>query len=206
MTPAVLAVFVPTFMFVSLTPGMCMTLSLTLGMTVGVRRTLWMMAGELFAVGGIGFLVLVGGAAFMLEYPLLFTGFKTIGGAYLFWVGIELWRSRGRMAMQDLAAPTHRIRRRDLAFQGFITAVANPKGWAFFISLLPPFIDPNIYLAPQIVVMLSVILVIEFLSLLAYAYGGKTLRKLLSRSNNVRLMNRVAGTLMLGVGIWLVLT
>ena len=47
---ALLSAFVPTFMFVSLTPGMCMTLSMTLGLTIGVKRTLWMMVGEL--VGG----------------------------------------------------------------------------------------------------------------------------------------------------------
>ena len=36
-----LAVFVPTFFFVSLTPGLCMTLALTMGMTIGVRKTMW---------------------------------------------------------------------------------------------------------------------------------------------------------------------
>ncbi|HET8790682.1 MAG TPA: LysE family translocator, partial [Modicisalibacter sp.] len=48
---SLLSVFVPTFFMVSLTPGMCMTLSMVLGMTVGVRRALWMMAGELVGVG-----------------------------------------------------------------------------------------------------------------------------------------------------------
>ncbi|CAM3716485.1 LysE family translocator [Parendozoicomonas haliclonae] len=206
MTLAVLAVFIPTFIFVSVTPGMCMTLSMTLGMTIGVRKTLWMMAGELLAVGGLALLVLVGGAAFMLEYPSLFTAFKTVGGAYLFWIGVQLWQSRGRMAVQDLNKAPERISRKELAMQGFVTAIANPKGWAFFISLLPPFIDPDTAMAPQIIVMLSLILFIEFLSLLAYASGGRTLRKFLSRSNNVRLMNRVAGTLMMGVGVWLALT
>ena len=36
-----LAVFIPTFLFVSATPGMCMTLAMTMGMTIGVKRTLW---------------------------------------------------------------------------------------------------------------------------------------------------------------------
>ncbi len=53
MTLAVLAVFVPTFIFVSATPGMCMTLALTLGITIGVRRALWMMIGELTAVSAM---------------------------------------------------------------------------------------------------------------------------------------------------------
>jgi hypothetical protein len=35
MNPAVLAIFIPTFFFVSITPGMCMTLALTMGMSIG---------------------------------------------------------------------------------------------------------------------------------------------------------------------------
>ncbi len=47
---ALLVAFIPTFFFVSVTPGMCMTLAMTLGMSIGVRRTLWMMLGELVGV------------------------------------------------------------------------------------------------------------------------------------------------------------
>jgi len=38
---ALLSAFIPTFFFVSITPGMCMTLALTLGMSIGYKRTLW---------------------------------------------------------------------------------------------------------------------------------------------------------------------
>lgn len=206
MNLAVLTVFIPTFIFVSLTPGMCMTLSMTLGMTIGIRRALWMMTGELLAVGSLVLLVLIGGAAFMLEYPALFKLFKAAGGAYLLWLGVQLWRSKGKMAIQSLEAEPTTISRRELVLQGFVTAIANPKGWAFFISLLPPFIDPEKAMLSQIVVMLSIILLIEFLSLVAYASGGRTLRRFLMRNNNVRLMNRIAGTMMMGVGIWLAMT
>ena len=57
-----LTVFVPTFVLVSLTPGMCMMLSLSLGMRLGVRRTL-PMAGELAGVGLVAVAAVVGAAA-----------------------------------------------------------------------------------------------------------------------------------------------
>jgi threonine/homoserine/homoserine lactone efflux protein len=41
--------------------------------------------------------------------------------------------------------------------------------------------------------------------MIIYASGGNTLRKFLQKGDNVRLMNRIAGTLMLGVGVWLAL-
>ena len=37
---ALLAAFIPTFVLVSLTPGMCMTLAMSLGITIGIKRTL----------------------------------------------------------------------------------------------------------------------------------------------------------------------
>ncbi len=200
---ALLAVFIPTFFFVSATPGMCMTLAMTLGMTIGVRRSLWMMAGELVGVGLVALLAVVGVATLMLQYPGVFELFKYAGGAYLGYLGVQLWRSRGKMALRQEGSPAQAASSLSLATQGFVTAVANPKGWAFFIALLPPFISEHYPLAPQIAVLLALILLIEFICLVLYASGGRTLSRFLQKSGNVRLMNRIAGTLMIGVGIWL---
>jgi homoserine/homoserine lactone efflux protein len=204
MSSALLLALIPTFFFVSVTPGMCMTLALTLGMTVGIRRTMWMMLGELIGVGLVAILVVIGVAALIVQYPEMFVVLKIAGGGYLLYLGIQLWRSRGKMAIDLNGAPKN-TGRLQLASQGFITAVANPKGWAFFIALLPPFIDPTRPMPSQMVVLLSVILSLEALSLMVYALGGKSLSKVLQKSGNVRLMNRIAGTLMIGVAAWLAL-
>ncbi|MGB0663729.1 MAG: LysE family translocator [Pontibacterium sp.] len=87
--------------------------------------------------------------------------------------------------------------------QGFITAIANPKGWAFMISLLPPFIDENQPLLLQLAVLVSIIMFFEFVCMSIYATGGKSLKHLLGRSENVRTMNKVSGLLIMGVSIWL---
>ncbi|ATJ83199.1 LysE family translocator [Halomonas beimenensis] len=202
---SLLSVFVPTFLLVSLTPGMCMTLAMVLGMTQGVRRTLWMMGGELLGVGLVAVAAGAGVAALMLRQPGLFAAFKWLGGAYLGYLGVMMWRSRGRMAIPDALEGPARAGRRELAMQGLVTAVANPKGWAFFMALLPPFLDATRPLAPQLAGLVAVILLIEFASLLGYATGGQTLRHLLGQADKVRLLNRLAGTLMVGVGLWLAL-
>ena len=205
MSWATLSVFIPTFLFVSLTPGMCMTLAMVLGMTQGVKRTLWMMIGELIGVGFVAAAAGAGVAALMLRQPELFIAFKWVGGAYLAYLGIMMWRSRGRMAIPSELDTGPAAGRLQLATQGLVTAVANPKGWAFFMVLLPPFLDGSRPLAPQLSMLIAVILTIEFASMLVYATGGKTLRKLLDKSGNVRLLNRIAGTFMIGVGMWLAL-
>jgi threonine/homoserine/homoserine lactone efflux protein len=200
---SILAVFVPTFFFVSATPGMCMTLSMTMGMTIGLRRTMWMMAGELIGVGLVAFLSVIGVAAIMLNYPEVFAVFKYVGGAYLVFLGVQMWQSRGKMAVTSENSVSSTLSRKTLALQGFVTAVANPKGWAFFISLLPPFINSQAPLAPQLAALIMIILIVEFICLLAYASGGRTMRRFLQKSGNISLMNRIAGSLMIGVGVWL---
>lgn len=205
MAPVALSVFVPTFFLVSLTPGMCMTLAMVLGMTQGVRRALWMMLGELTGVGLVAVAAGAGVATLMLAQPLLFSAFKWLGGAYLAYLGIMMWRERGRMAIPELSGEQTPVGRRALVVQGFVTAVANPKGWAFFVALLPPFLDASRPLASQLMVLVAMILTIEFICLMLYAVGGRGAGRLLGNAGRVRLLNRLAGTLMIGVGVWLAL-
>ncbi|WP_261883606.1 LysE family translocator [Vibrio pelagius] len=203
MDSALLLAFIPTFFFVSITPGMCMTLALTLGMSIGYRRTLWMMVGELVGVGVVSVAAVLGIASIMLNYPWLFTGFKFVGAAYLFYLGVQMWRSKGKLAITADTQNQATGNDWDLVVQGFVTAIANPKGWAFMISLLPPFINSSKALVPQLSLLVSIILVSEFVCMTLYATGGKSLKHLLGQADNVRLMNRIAGTLMMGVGVWL---
>ncbi|MGR2949670.1 LysE family translocator [Vibrio vulnificus] len=200
---ALLSAFIPTFFFVSITPGMCMTLALTLGMSIGYKRTLWMMIGELVGVAVVSVAAVVGIAAVMLNYPMLFISFKILGATYLVYLGIQMWRSRGKLSLSAETGPVSRANNWQLIMQGFITAIANPKGWAFMISLLPPFIDKSAPLPPQLLLLVGIILISEFVCMTLYATGGKGLKRLLGQSQNVRRLNRIAGSLMTGVGIWL---
>ena len=202
---SLLSLFIPTFFFVSATPGLCMTLALTLGMTIGVRRTLWMMAGELVGVALVVLATHAGVAAVMLEYPELFIMFKILGGVYLAYLGLQLWHSKGKMALTTDIEISPRMSRKQLVSQGFVTAIANPKGWAFFIALLPPFIDYQQPTGGQISILLLIILLLEFVCLIAYASGGRALSRCLQNRANVKVLNRIAGSLMLGVSLWLAL-
>ena len=199
---SLLAVFIPTFFIVSITPGMCMTLSLSMGMSIGLKKTFYMMYGELIGVALVATASVVGVATIMLKYPSIFLVLKYAGGAYSIYLGIQMWLSQGKMAL-SLDGCNYNISKKSLAIQGFITAIANPKGWAFFIALLPPFIDKKLPMTSQLLILLFIILVLEFTCLVIYASGGKTLRKLLQNSSNVRFINKVAGTLMMGIGVWL---
>jgi threonine/homoserine/homoserine lactone efflux protein len=201
---SVLILFIPTFFFVSITPGMCMTLALTLGIKFGYRKTLYMMYGELLGVGLVAFSSVLGVAGILLNYPNLFIVLKFFGAGYLAYLGIQMWRAQGNMAITQVTLEqSQQVSKKLLFSQGLITAIANPKGWAFMISLLPPFINNDLPLIPQLTALVFIILCSEFISMSIYALGGKGLQQILSKGKNVALLNRISGTLMISVGVWL---
>jgi threonine/homoserine/homoserine lactone efflux protein len=180
-----------------------MTLAMTLGMSIGIQRTLWMMLGELLGVATVAIASVIGVAAVMLKYPHLFIILKTLGACYLLYIGINMWRSMGKMAVSTKTNDVINITNQSLFNQGLFTAIANPKGWAFMISLLPPFIDKNFELIPQLSLLIIVILISEFICMMLYATGGKTIGKILTRKSNINLLNKISGCLMITVAIWL---
>ena len=202
---ALMGAFIPTFLFVSVTPGMCMTLAMTLGMSQGVRRTLWMMWGEMLGVALVAILAVCGVAAIMLQFPAVFYWFKLVGAAYLTWIGLQMWRAKGKLALPQPGTLPAQLPRRTLFSQGFITAVSNPKGWAFHMALLPPFIDSDLAFWPQLLVLVSIILLLEFGSMLLYASGGKALALFFGKANRVQYLNRIGASLMFGVALWMLL-
>lgn len=199
----VLTLFIPTFFVVSVTPGMCMTLALTMGMTLGVRKTFYMMWGELVGVAIVSVASVSGVAVVMLKYPVLFKLLKYGGGSYLIFLGIQMLREKGKMNLDPTRDLNINISRKTLAVQGFITAIANPKGWAFMICLLPPFINPQKPFFGQITILVSIILMTEFTCLVLYSNGGKSLSRFIRKRGNIRLLNMISGVLMMGIGVWL---
>lgn len=182
---------------------MCMTLAMSLGMSIGVRRTMWMMLGELIAVSSIAIASLLGMSALIQETPQLFTLLKLAGSLYLIWLGINMFRSKGKLALSKNSDITVTYTKTKLLSQGFITAIANPKGWAFMLSLLPPFINYDYALLPQVTVLVVIIIISEFICMMIYAQGGKSIGQILTAQNNVKLMNKISGSLMILVAIWL---
>ena len=131
MSPDFVLLFIPTIASVSFTPGLCMTLAFTLGLSIGYKRTLWMMMGELTGVATV-FATTFWSLGWLLSRdPIYFQVISAVGGTYLLYLAIRLFNE----TPQDLNA-----RRLDethagaLILLGFVTAVSNPKGWAFLMA------------------------------------------------------------------------
>ncbi|WP_189377080.1 LysE family translocator [Thalassotalea profundi] len=200
---ALITLFIPTFFLVSITPGMCMTLAMSLGMSIGIRKTLWMMYGELLGVATVAIAAVLGVSALLATKPQLFILFKLLGALYLAYIGINMWRSKGKLAITAQSRLSNSVSKSALFSQGYITAIANPKGWAFMVALLPPFINSNYPLPFQLFILVVIIMVSEFICMMIYASGGKSIGKLLVKKDNVKLINKISGSLMILIAVWL---
>jgi threonine/homoserine/homoserine lactone efflux protein len=198
-----LLAFGASYFLVALSPGLCMTLAMSLGIRFGVRRTLWAMAGEVTGSAVVGVAAVLGVAGLLLSAPAVFAIFKWVGALYLLYMGWRTWQSEPLRPEQ--LAHGQRHTRASLLVLGFVTAVGNPKAWAFSIALLPPFIDQRHPLAPQLLSLLALMVIIEFTCLLIYARGGQALSDQLHRRGKARWLNYASGTLMVMVGVWLAL-
>ena len=82
-----------------------------------------MMYGELIGVSLVATSSVIGVATIMLKYPTIFLILKYGGGAYLIYLGIQMWLSRGKMAI-NLDECNYNISKKSLAIQGFVTFLA----------------------------------------------------------------------------------
>jgi threonine/homoserine/homoserine lactone efflux protein len=186
----------------SLTPGPNSLLALTHGALHGHRKTLFTVAG-----GALGFTALIGlsmlgiGALLQASAQAL-TALKWLGGAYLVWLGVQLWRAPPIRLVADQAAL--RVHGSSMFRQGLLTAVSNPKGLLFYGAFLPQFIDPQRELWPQFVAMATIFVAIEIAVEIMLARLAHRVRPWLERAG--RRFNRSCGGIFMAMGMALPLT
>ncbi|MDE2604681.1 MAG: LysE family transporter [Burkholderiales bacterium] len=180
----------------SLSPGPNGLLALTHGALHGRRMAAWTVAG-----GALGFATIIALSMFGIG-ALLRTSLgwlvvmKLVGGAYLLWLGIQLWRAP---ALQLEVAAATRVDGRTLARQGFLSAVTNPKGILFFAAFLPQFIDPAHSLLTQFWIMAGTFVAVEIATEMFIASAAHRVRPWLARAG--RRFNKACGGVFALIGI-----
>ena len=199
MSSDLILLFIPTIASISFTPGLCMTLAFTLGLSIGYQRTLWMMLGELSGVATV-FATTFWSLSWLLSRdPIYFQIISFVGGVYLLYLAFQLFRETPETIKNRDLEKTHPI---SLTILGYVTAVSNPKGWAFLMALLPGFVSTDTKLVPQFVIMMGIMLTTEFIAMTAYATGGQWLASRLSNSKGIMNANRVAASMLTLAALW----
>ncbi|MCE0918065.1 MULTISPECIES: LysE family translocator [unclassified Pseudomonas] len=181
----------------SLTPGPNSLLALTHGALYGARRTLFTILGGVLGFSLLIALTMFGLSALLQASASVLTVLKWVGGAYLVWLGIQLWRTpalhleqpRGSVALGNAG----------LFRQGCLSALANPKVLLFYGAFLPQFIDPQRGLLVQFVVMAATFASVECLVEYLLARLAFRIRPWLAKGG--RGFNRCCGSLFALIGV-----
>ena len=109
--------------------------SLALGRRAGVLSVIGNALGILPAIVAVAF----GLGAIVAASLVAFTIVKLVGAAYLIYLGVQAIRHRHDHTAGTVTGPTSSGR---LLWQGFVVGLTNPKTLAFFVAVLPQFVDP----------------------------------------------------------------
>ncbi|MBK9608270.1 MAG: LysE family translocator [Betaproteobacteria bacterium] len=128
---------------------------------------------------------------------------KYLGAAYLIYLGIRLLLGRD----QDLAVkPVVAQGVRRALFEGVVVEALNVKTALFFLAFLPQFVSPGESLVPQLVLLGSICVALNTLvDVLAVFAADRLLKSEVARAARARLLTRVSGVTMLGLGAYLAL-
>ena len=186
----------------SLTPGPNSLLALTNGALHGHRRTLWTVAGGALGFVAVIALSMLGIGALLQASASALLVLKWVGGAYLVWLGIQLWRAPPLRLLPSANAP---LARSSMLFrQGLFAAVSNPKALLFYGAFLPQFLDPARSLWLQFAVMAGTFAVIECVVETLLARMAHRIRPALERYG--KRFNRVCGGAFALMGVALPMT
>ncbi|KHT62552.1 amino acid transporter LysE [Photobacterium gaetbulicola] len=140
-------------------PGPNGLLALSHGALYGRRKTLPTILGGVTGFIGVIAISMLGIGSLMMASAHVLSALKWLGGAYLVYLGIQLWRAPAitleNKAIVD-SGQWARFR------QGLLAAVSNPKVILFFGAFLPQFMTPNEPLLTQFFILATTFAVVEF--------------------------------------------
>jgi threonine/homoserine/homoserine lactone efflux protein len=190
-------IYFATAIGLSLSPGPNGLLALTHGALHGGRKALFTVFG-----GAVGFVTVIalsmfGLGALLKASVVWLTVMKWLGGAYLVWLGIQVWRSPPVGIDEGGRDPPRSGW--SLFRQGALSALTNPKGLLFFAAFLPQFIDPTRSLVMQFIVMAGTFGAVEVATEAFIAGMAHRISPWLRRVG--RRFNRVCGGVFIAIGV-----
>jgi len=143
---------------------------------------------------------LFGLGALLAASATLFTVLKWIGGAYLIWLGIKLWRAPiipGPVADNDNLPEERSLK---IFLHAYVVTALNPKSLVFFVAFVPQFLNQSAPFFEQMLIMELTFLVLATLNASVYALLAHSARGLIRKASVQRAVNRTGGTLLIAAG------
>jgi len=173
------------------------------------RRAGWLAALGLHVGGYVHVIAAALGISVLLSaVPALYSMIKIVGACYLVWLGVQLFRSNedfskiaSEVKSNKLPAPTFR--------QSATVEILNPKTVVFYIAFLPQFTDPaaTFPLWGQLLILGTIVnILFSSADVLCVVLSSTVMKYFKSSPAGSRIMQRIGGGILIGLGINLALT
>ena len=195
-----LLAFVGTAILIALTPGADTAVVVRTALVAGAapaRRTALGTASGLMVWGVAS---ACGVAAVLNASAEAYTTVKLAGGAYLVWLGIQAIRHAGAYEAAGGERSGSPFR------QGLLCNLLNPKAGIFFTALLPQFVSPQDPALAVSLLLTAIAAATSLVWLTVYATLVPRAGDVLRRPPVRRALDRVTGTVLIGLGVRLALS
>ena len=181
---------------ISISPGAGAVAAMSAGLNHGFARGYVMTAGLILGIWTQVLVVGFGLGALIAASSIAFAAVKWLGVAYLLWLGVQQWRAPARPLVADTAVANEtQASAKTLILRGWAINAVNPKGTLFLLAVVPQFLDLSHPLGWQYLVIGATVGFTDLVVMAGYTALAAKVLHLLKSPAQMRLLNRVFGSL-----------
>lgn len=184
-------------------PGPTILTVISYSMAHGSRANLPLVAAVALGDSTALAFSLLGLGTLLSASAVLFTIVKWVGGLYLIYLGLKLFRQGMRAG--ELILPSVPSALKGVFLNTYLVTSLNPKGIVFFVAFLPQFIDPRSEPTRQLWMLAISFVCLAIVNALCYAYFASFARRVLSTGRAQKVFSIVGGVLLGSAGVWALL-
>ncbi len=170
-------------------------------MNYGVKNCIWTAFGDVTANLLQATLVIFVIGSFLSDNPNILNIFKWIGVIYLIYLAYDVYKSSPKNTNSKIITTKSFV---SFFKDGFLVAGTSPKAWLFFPLIFPQFIDFNSNYVVQFFILILTYIVLDFLSLIAYALLAQKL--IIWIKANPKTINTISASVLVVIAIIIIIT
>ena len=201
MLPLDFILFLQIIIFLFITPGTPRIVIVSYSMNYGVKNCIWTAFGDITANLFQATLVIFVIGTFLSDNPNFLNFFKWLGVIYLIYLAYDVYKTSPKDINSKIISTKSIF---SFFKDGFIVAGTSPKAWLFFPLIFPQFIDFNGNYVIQFIILITTYIVLDFLSLIAYAMLAQKLITWIKA--NPKTINTISASVLILIALIIIAT